>query len=493
MLVNATAQEWLSATVFHAKGSVARSMGLDNFGRLYILGSACHVTVGDRRYPAENCFSNRLGYIFQYDNGAITKLINFGDFCTSAFGAVGVTDRNEIYVTGWYCDSLSFDENEIFRRSGRHMFLCKLDSAANPIWSIDETGGQASLLDISADSDVYVGGSYQDSMKIGSNAFYSNDADGLPFRQDAYVSKYSSGGELQWAVPAGGPGLEFIANLECGGDNVFLILFHSDTLVLETNTVISVPDESSTLWAIGKNGKTKWHRTRPGGAYLHGGISYDPTRDLLYVGGWDYYATGSDTHGLYLECYSPNGDVLWRRELHYPSAVFDVEVDTFGNIYVAGSYKQDIVWDGVTARLVTKNTRFVAKLDQTGKCLWIKPMITTPGSYPVDLVVVGEDNAYLLVEAYPPDGKTVFTAADGEHGAKSRSYYIAHLAHPTAEAVRKVYRVPGFKKSIPSTRYNAQGRLLESKKRLTGQCWANKTGPAGFYILENGEKQMRLR
>lgn len=493
-LLSADAQEWLSATTFQAEGNytgVGRSMAVDNDGRLYVIGGACSITAGGERFPATDWFPNKHGYIFQYERGEITKLINFGDFCFGAVGAVNVTDHNDICVTGWYCDSLLFGDTELFRKEGSHMFLCKLDSTGNTAWAVDGAGGGSTYIDTDKMNNIYIGGLFRDSLTLGPNTFYSKDAEETLFPRDAYVAKYSSEGEFHWCASAGGPGFDLITNLEYGREAVFVTIFHSDTLILGAGTVIPVTGESSTLWAIDENGNTIWHKTRSGDAYSSGGIRYDSDRELLYLAGQDYYDQDSSGKGLYLESHSPDGSVIWRRDLAH-SYSFDVEIDTAGSIYIAGSYREDVVWDGISAGLVTEYTRFLAKLDRNGTCLWIRPMTTTQGSYPVDLVVVGEDDAYLLVEAFPSDGETVFTAANGTYAVEYGSYYIAHLAHPSAEAVRPVHSLPRLTKRHVYKQYNMQGRVM-GNERMAGQICARKAVSASFIILENGKKQVRLR
>ncbi|MBL4735774.1 MAG: hypothetical protein JKY18_10655, partial [Flavobacteriales bacterium] len=65
---------------------------------------------------------------------------------------------------------------------------------------VSQTGMGALLMDIDQDENVYIGGSFNDSLTIGTTTLYSTGF------TDVYIAKFDSLGNFIWAFTEGGPG-----------------------------------------------------------------------------------------------------------------------------------------------------------------------------------------------------------------------------------------------------------------------------------------------
>lgn len=134
------------------------------------------------------------------------------------------------------------------------------------------------------------------------------------------------------------------------------------------------------LWAVGGSGPDEARHLAAdtaGNVYLAGMFSattdVDPgpeTVSLTSVGSAD----------VFLAKYGPGGQVVWAFGIGGPGAdqVYQVVVDPFGNVYLAGSFADEVDFAPgepvARARAGGERDGFVAKYSATGALLWVTPL-----------------------------------------------------------------------------------------------------------------------
>jgi len=166
-----------------------------------------------------------------------------------------------------------------------------------------------------------------------------------------------------------------------------------------------------------------------------------------------------------------------------------------GNIYVSGAYFERFVWDGITADTTTSTTRFVAKLDRYGQCMWIRPLTTTGRTYIQDLAVTRPDNAYVLVAAEQTLEREILSlsTADSTYVLEYEGYFVAHLGMPSSGLLRgeNAHGPLAQQSSMNHQWYTPLGRMVPNTL-TSGHLVQPGRIPAGIYLSQRGGKYVRL-
>jgi hypothetical protein len=244
-------------------------------------------------------------------------------------------------------------------------FTTKFDAAGNLLWT-RKLGGTASDIQtgISADKlgNVFVSGSTETALS-GVHQGY----------KDAYVSKYNSAGTLQWTRLLGTPGgtniaEEFYDAAADGLGNVFLAGFTIGSLAApnqgDADVLVAKYNSAGTLVNVAQFGTA--------GSEHATGIALDPSGN--------YFVTGSTTGDLagpilssgfdaFLRKYSPDGSVLWTRQLGSTGEdrALGIDIDDFGNAFIVGSTNGSLA-----GPIAGAQDAFVSKYDPAGNLLWTR-------------------------------------------------------------------------------------------------------------------------
>jgi hypothetical protein len=120
-----------------------------------------------------------------------------------------VPDANgNTYVTGYFYEMLSFGAGTVSLTSAgaADVFVFKLDGAGNVQWAKPMGGANfdfAFAIDSDDDANTYVTGSFKGEATFGTEVFSSNDGS-----DDIFVQKIDTDGNVVWAKPIGGMGMD---------------------------------------------------------------------------------------------------------------------------------------------------------------------------------------------------------------------------------------------------------------------------------------------
>ncbi|MFD2523024.1 hypothetical protein [Emticicia soli] len=294
---------------------------------------------------------------------------------------IAVDASGNVYVTGFFLGSTNFGGTIINAVGNYDMFVVKYNASGALVWvrTAGSTGAdQGNKIRLDASGNVYVGGTFSGTITFGATTVTSMGS------TDIFITKYNVNGTVQWALPSGGIGAEFMGDiaLDSNGD-VFVGGSYSESATFGTLTrtsngsidaFIGKYDVSTSSW--------KW-------VISIGGTGIDIISALLKDNANSVYAAGSfsgsvnfasttktseGNDDIFLLKYTNDGFMEWVQTTGGTSAGFieDLAVDTDNNVYLAGNF-----FDISTIGSVTKSARgssdaFVARYDANGSFAWVQ-------------------------------------------------------------------------------------------------------------------------
>ena len=251
---------------------------------------------------------------------------------------VATDSQGNSYVVGEFEQSASFGTQTIKSSGFNDIFVAKLDPTGKFLWvvragGINFDGGSAVALD--ASGNAYVAGRFAYSADFGTTTLSASI-------QAGYVAKISSGGSFLWAA-------------QTNNSNA-----HAEFRDLTVGPA--------------------------GNAITTGSFKGNAT-----VGSATFYAT----NGLLVAKLDATGKWAWAVSTKGSASSVDgvsVAVDSKGNSYVRGKYSGTPTFGSAT--LVATRDMFLAKLDSTGKWLWADASATQTSTLVIGgkLAVDGQDN-----------------------------------------------------------------------------------------------------
>ena len=300
-------------------------------------------------------------------------------FGTSGYdGGVDVTfDSNgRIYVVG-DTDLSSGQDTAFVRRYTRSGGL---------VWKrqFDNDYGNVSAASAAGDGSIYVAGSTYSELQVGGD--FSGGGTG-------FVRKYSDSGSVLWTQQlvlgvgdttnqvfgVTGDRSGNIYAVGSSDETAFVRKFSSSGAVLWTRTFASstardaVVDQDGYVYIVGgyennafirkysASGTLIWTRTFSGTGY-RGATSVDVYRDAIYLAG------DLSSNDAFVRKYSTGGTLIWTQAFGTSKndSASDVEVDSLGNVYVAGDT------NGSLAGSKGSYDAFVRKYSASGTTVWTK-------------------------------------------------------------------------------------------------------------------------
>lgn len=206
----------------HGSSEYGAGIAIDSLGNVVVTGTFMGTVDFD---PGPKSFNLSSGGGKNSPSSAafVLKLNNAGGFIWAGAFAGGdgamaedlaVDASNNIYVAGAFFGNVDFDPGKgrltlPYAGGGTDAFLVKLNSAGNLLWGRSmggavggSNGDRAYAIALDATGSVYVTGSFQGTMTVGSTTLTSAGG------EDIFVAKFSSSGQSLWTVSMGGPSLD---------------------------------------------------------------------------------------------------------------------------------------------------------------------------------------------------------------------------------------------------------------------------------------------
>ena len=223
-------------------------------------------------------------------------------------------------------------------------------------------------------SNAYVTGSFSGTTSLGGQTLTSNGA------TDIFIAKFSSNGNLVWAKSFGSVSLDYAFDIDCEPEGSFFITGgFRQAMTLQPNTTLSSTGGFDLFTAkFNTNGDCLWAKTSTGTASEYGNeIVATFNGNVAVIGNTQgTMIIESDTlihldsTDLFVVKYDANGNKIWSKGLPGMGIAGGraITSDDFENIYIAGSFEENIIIDNVVFNSTTApyNDIFISKFSPSG-------------------------------------------------------------------------------------------------------------------------------
>jgi hypothetical protein len=283
-------------------------------------------------------------------------------------GSNTATDNlGNVFVTGTFDSTITFGAYTLIDTTGLSMFIVKYDALGNVLWANNVMGltnmfGGYQGCDITTDAqgNVYMIGNF-DEPSISFGAIALTNSNGLNYGTNFFIVKYDGSGNALWAE--GGEGVAYSTTADALG-NVFVAGIFARSINIGAYTLANL-DTSTT----------------------------------------SYYAD------IFTVKYGTSGNIIWVKSaggLKDDNGPY-IDVDTFGNVYVTGSFNSSSMTIGAFTINNSNNSGnngydiFIAKYDAMGNVLWAKDAGGIGSAdYANSIATDPSGNAYITGTYYTP-------------------------------------------------------------------------------------------
>lgn len=192
---------WLWAT---QAGGISYDSGngieIDNDGNIYVTGSFRETaTFGSYSLT---CFGESDIFVAKVDEtGNWLWAIQAGGFSYDSGQGIAIDNNGDIYVTGGFCETATFDSVSLTSCGENDIFVAKIDENGNWQWATNAGGWYTDMSNAIAVSDnncSYISGNFEESAIFGSQVLTGSGS------HDIFVAKIDANGDWIWASEAGG-------------------------------------------------------------------------------------------------------------------------------------------------------------------------------------------------------------------------------------------------------------------------------------------------
>jgi len=423
------APNWTWAKDAYTGYSQANSVVTDASGNVYVAGAFYFPIIVFGNDTLVN--ANAVNYpgdilLVKYDAaGNYLWSRSAGGKAADIANAVTTDAFGNVYVTGYYfSDTLHFGSVILTNPDSiSNIFLAKYNSNGNILWARSVTGNlsqTSNAIVTDAIGNVYIAGKFfSDTITFGATTLINKDTSTDIYVQttDIFIAKYDSSGNVLWAQRAGGNKIETVTSLLA--DDVGHIYmdgtFQSDTISFGSAHLINNDTSGTTsdifITKYDTSGTIIW--TKKAGSLgndIAGTMTLDNASNIFLSGNTDFAASInlgsvviSNYTGRFLAKYDSAGITLWAINTGQtdgsPQDGNFVSTDAFGNVYLAGNFRNNtITFDTITLTNTNNNATndiFLVKYDSSGHIHWAKQVAGVYDDIAMDLICDASGDVYM--------------------------------------------------------------------------------------------------
>ena len=318
-------------------------MVLDAEENVYITGYFSGDLFGQAAYGASD------SYIAKYNSEGVLQWIKiFGGQNDDRAAHLAIdTARQLLFITGFYSDKLFFGSDSLEAIHGDDLLLLCINTTGHGQWgrgfgTHDTQWGNRVAVD--AQHNIYLSGFFEDTLQADGVQLISR---GL---RNAFILKLDSSGFCNWGYRMGGPLYDEGSDICFDEhNNIYMVGSYRDSADIGPYYFNAVYTYDCFLASWKPDGQWRWARSF-GGGYIDvcQSICLLPNSQQLALGGWFFSNITFDTIALqasgeeesFLAVYDTNGQVQWAKRFGdvFAELIYDLEVDTAENIYAVGSF-----------------------------------------------------------------------------------------------------------------------------------------------------------
>lgn len=312
--------------------------------------------------------------------------------------------------------------------------LLRIEQAPDVLWAIKQGSAadeQGLAVAVDAATNIYVAGTFANSLSLGSSNFLSSGG------TDIFFAKYNSLGGLLWAQKCGGASADAAQSLRVDkSGNVFIAgNFFSSTAsfggIIVTNNSSPVAAFSDAFLAkFGSDGNVLWVRTASGSRNDQAtAVAVDEAGNAYLTGSYHNAAmfggiglTNLANTNFFVAKYDPAGDVVWAKTATGTNYCQGngVAVDSSANVIVTGfiygtaNFGSGSITNTNSVSSFSGNaTVFVAKYDGNGALQWARKGGTNGMGFGQNVAADSSGNIFATSYRRSYGGGVMLTKYDG--------------------------------------------------------------------------------
>ncbi len=318
--------------------------------------------------------------------------------------AVDTDGSGNVYTGGYFSSTAYFGADSLVSAGDYDIFVTKTDPGGNLLWAARAGGTDQDYcygLCTDASGNVYVIGEFYGTAYLGADTLVSGGY------SDIFVAKLDAGGNWQWAVRAGGAGMNAGRGISLdGAGNICVTGSFRLTANFGTFTLTSMGNSDIYAAKLDAGGNWLWVAVGTGAGTNHAnGIATDSAGNSFITG----YFGSTATFGAYSVSSSTNSDrdvVIakinssgvwqWARDAGNTQGDegFGIALDGSGNCYVSGLFRSSTSFGGLALTSNGYEDIFIVKYDGNGTALWARNAGSTTGDRGFGIAADADGNCY---------------------------------------------------------------------------------------------------
>ena len=237
-------------------------------------------------FDSDSIVSNGDSDIFlaKYNtNGSLQWIKKAGGVSFDGGSSLTEDDSNNIYLTGYYRGTATFESIVVPGNGSNNIFLAKYDTNGSPLW-VKSAGGTGNdigeCVTVDLNQDIYVTGIFSSTANFDTETLESIGG------TDMFVAKYSTSGSLIWIKHAGGSDSDIVAGIgtDVYGD-IYITGYFQDSFEIENNLLISRGDRDIFIIKMNTAGSLIWLKHQGSElSDISASLAIDPNQKLYITG-----------------------------------------------------------------------------------------------------------------------------------------------------------------------------------------------------------------
>lgn len=298
---------------------------------------------------------------------------------------VAVDSEGNAIVVGTINETATFGEMTFESQGGQDGMVLKYDATGELLWGVligSANNENVYTVGVDANDNIYIGGNTQGNLTIGDVTISET---GNFF----FIAKYASDGTFQsiWYEENTSA---FIEGMQLAADgSINIVGSFSGTITFGSNTLTTTGSDDIFVLKLDESYNVLWATQSTSDYTYPYDIDVDVMGNIHITGEFQGTSTfGStaltatdDNYLAFWATYASDGSLIRAKMMEGTDSYgFGVGSDASSNIYLTGSFLDDLTLDGITISTNTRNT-YIAKYDTNGTLIWLKNLESSDFSF----------------------------------------------------------------------------------------------------------------
>jgi hypothetical protein len=362
-----------------SSSDIANSIAVDASGNCYVTGwFKSTATFGSSTISSAGAYDF---YLAKYDASGNFQWVKNGGSTGNDIGYSVTTDNSgNVYVAGTFNTSITLGSTTLSGSSGPNIFVAKYDNTGNLTWARSGTSAeaQAQALTVDAAGNIYLTGYFKNTLSFGT---YNITGAGGTAGSSIFIAKIDAGGNVMWLSQnnAGSQGNAYGIACDASG-NVYTTGYFLGSIGFGSTTLSGMGLFDVYITKLDGSGNFVWAKSAGGGNVDQGNaVAVDPAGNIYVYGYYtetctfDNITLNSDSLSadVFLAKYAPDGTLIWAKSAGGTQVDIagGMDIDDSARIYVSGYFQGTTHFGASTTTSKGMFDAFVAKFDSSGNTL----------------------------------------------------------------------------------------------------------------------------